>query len=60
MDFHPATDKALADGAQALHLSELALFLQDITISRSAYEQRQALSLQATRNSYTHRLDLAD
>jgi 3-deoxy-7-phosphoheptulonate synthase len=47
VDFHPAPEKALVDGPQALRLSELALFLQDVAIARNAYEQRRALALEA-------------
>jgi 3-deoxy-7-phosphoheptulonate synthase len=41
-DFHPAPEKALVDGPQALLLSELKLFLDDIAIAREAYEKRCA------------------
>ena len=49
VDFHPAPAKALVDGPQALLLSELPPFLEDVRIARSAYEQRcaNAQSLQA-------------
>jgi len=40
VDFHPAPTKALVDGPQALLISELPLFLEDVKIARSAYEQR--------------------
>ncbi|MDT8403694.1 3-deoxy-7-phosphoheptulonate synthase [Sulfuriflexus sp.] len=39
-DFHPAPEKALVDGPQALLMSELKLFLDDIAIAREAYEKR--------------------
>jgi 3-deoxy-7-phosphoheptulonate synthase len=42
VDFHPAPAKALVDGPQALLLSELPQFLEDVRIARSAYEQRCA------------------
>lgn len=42
-DFHPAPEKALVDGPQALHLDELPLFLEDIRIAREAYEKRVKL-----------------
>lgn len=44
VDFHPAPEKALVDGAQALLLSELPYFLEDIAIVREAYEKRRHLS----------------
>lgn len=42
VDFHPAPDKALCDGPQALLLSELEPFLEDVRLVRSCYEQRVA------------------
>jgi 3-deoxy-7-phosphoheptulonate synthase len=42
VDFHPAPEKALVDGPQALLLEELAYFLDDVAIARAAYEQRLA------------------
>ncbi len=42
IDFHPHPAKALVDGPQALTLSELAYFLEDVQIARTAYEQRLA------------------
>jgi 3-deoxy-7-phosphoheptulonate synthase len=44
VDFHPAPEKALVDGAQALLLSELPYYLEDIAITREAYEKRRKLS----------------
>ena len=44
VDFHPEPTKALVDGPQALLLKELAHFLQDVNICRSAYEQRIMLA----------------
>ena len=41
-DFHPDPAKALVDGPQALLLSELPWFLEDIRIAREAYKQRCA------------------
>ena len=41
-DFHPAPEKALVDGPQALLLSELPHFVNDIRIAREAYEKRMA------------------
>ena len=43
VDFHPAPEKALVDGPQALHMDELPLFIQDVRIARQAYEQRLTL-----------------
>jgi 3-deoxy-7-phosphoheptulonate synthase len=40
VDFHPEPTKALVDGAQALLLSELSYFLEDVQIAREAYEKR--------------------
>jgi 3-deoxy-7-phosphoheptulonate synthase len=40
VDFHPEPTKALVDGAQALLLSELSYFLEDVQIARDAYEKR--------------------
>jgi 3-deoxy-7-phosphoheptulonate synthase len=42
VDFHPAPDKALCDGPQALLLDELAPFLEDVRIVREAYAKRCA------------------
>ncbi len=44
VDFHPNHKKALVDGPQALHLDELAYFLEDVTIAREAYLRRRALA----------------
>ncbi len=48
VDFHPAPAKALVDGPQALLMEELPLFLEDIRITRDAYEKRVALFAQPT------------
>jgi len=40
IDFHPAPEKALVDGPQALHINELPWFLADVAIARQAYERR--------------------
>lgn len=42
VDFHPHPQKALVDGPQALLLSELQYFLDDIAIARDAYMRRAA------------------
>ena len=44
VDFHPAPTKALVDGPQALLLSELGWFLDDVALARECYEKRQALA----------------
>ena len=44
VDFHPAPERALIDGPQALLLEELPQFLEDIRITREAYERRQAVA----------------
>lgn len=44
VDFHPEPARALVDGPQALLLSELSQFLEDIQIAHKAYENRQALA----------------
>ncbi len=43
VDFHPEPMKALVDGPQALLLSELPQFLEDVQIVREAYEKRRKL-----------------
>jgi 3-deoxy-7-phosphoheptulonate synthase len=43
VDFHPEPANALVDGPQALLLSELSQFLEDVQIARKAYESREAL-----------------
>lgn len=47
VDFHPDPARALVDGAQALTLAELPLFLEDVRIAREAYLQRCALQQRA-------------
>ncbi|MGH8717555.1 MAG: hypothetical protein ACREV0_01215, partial [Burkholderiales bacterium] len=44
VDFHPAPASAFVDGPQALMLSELAHFLEDVAIAREAYLKRVALA----------------
>jgi 3-deoxy-7-phosphoheptulonate synthase len=44
VDFHPQPAKALVDGPQALLLSELPLFLEDVQIARETYLKRVALA----------------
>jgi 3-deoxy-7-phosphoheptulonate synthase len=43
-DFHPDPAKALVDGPQALLLSELRHFLDDIALARETYERRTQLA----------------
>jgi 3-deoxy-7-phosphoheptulonate synthase len=44
VDFHPAPNRALVDGPQALLVEELPHFLEDVQIAREAYEKRVALT----------------
>lgn len=44
IDFHPDPAKALVDGPQALLLSELSHFLDDIALARETYVKRAALA----------------
>jgi 3-deoxy-7-phosphoheptulonate synthase len=44
VDFHPAPHKALVDGPQALYLDELPIFLEDVRVTREAYEKRCQLA----------------
>ena len=44
VDFHPDPPKALVDGPQALLMSELDHFLEDIQIARDAFVKRQSLA----------------
>ena len=44
VDFHPKPSSALVDGPQALLLSELSPFVEDVRIAREAYERRVALA----------------
>ena len=41
IDFHPEPAKALVDGPQAMLLSELGWFLEDVALARECYEKRQ-------------------
>jgi 3-deoxy-7-phosphoheptulonate synthase len=40
VDFHPHPENALVDGPQALLLSELGPFLDDVALARATYEER--------------------
>src|SRR6266550_3838056 len=44
VDFHPAPNRALVNGPQALLLEELPHFLEDVQIARDAYEKRVRLA----------------
>ncbi|MBU6483326.1 MAG: 3-deoxy-7-phosphoheptulonate synthase [Betaproteobacteria bacterium] len=44
VDFHPDPARALVDGPQALLLSELSHFLDDVALARDAYEKRADLA----------------
>ena len=44
VDFHPEPASALVDGPQALLLSELPQFLEDVQIAHQAYLSREALA----------------
>jgi len=44
VDFHPEPSQALVDGPQALKLSELPWFLEDVQLAREAFETRLALA----------------
>lgn len=41
VDFHPAPERALVDGAQALTLAELPWYLDDIALARECFEARR-------------------
>ena len=44
VDFHPEPSKALVDGPQALLMSELDWFIEDINLAWDCYQQRQKLA----------------
>jgi len=44
VDFHPDPAKALVDGPQALLMSELPHFLDDVALARETYERRSSLA----------------
>ncbi len=44
LDIHPAPNKALVDGPQALRLEELPWFLEDVRLARETYERRRDLA----------------
>jgi 3-deoxy-7-phosphoheptulonate synthase len=47
VDFHPEPKKALVDGPQALLMSELPWFLDDVALVRETYGKRAALAARA-------------
>ena len=49
VDFHPAPEKALVDGPQALQLSELQWFLDDVALARETYVRRTELAKRQAR-----------
>lgn len=44
VDFHPNPPRAIVDSKQAIPMHDLGWFLEDIAISRQAYEARKALA----------------
>jgi 3-deoxy-7-phosphoheptulonate synthase len=44
VDFHPAPEKALCDGPQALLVQDLRRFIADVAIVRDAYEKRRTIA----------------
>ena len=44
VDFHPQPEKALVDGPQALQMSELSWFLDDMALARESYLKRVELA----------------
>jgi 3-deoxy-7-phosphoheptulonate synthase len=48
VDFHPEPTKALVDGPQALLISELGWFLDDVALARTCYEKRRQLAQRYT------------
>lgn len=44
VDFHPFVHKAVVDSKQAIPISELSWYLEDIAIAREAYEKRKKLA----------------
>lgn len=50
-DFHPEPAQALVDGPQAMTLSELPHFLEDVAIARQAYERRLSVMNRYAANS---------
>jgi 3-deoxy-7-phosphoheptulonate synthase len=47
VDFHPEPAKALVDGPQALLMSELPHFLDDVALARETYVKRADLARRA-------------
>ena len=51
VDFHPDPPKALVDGPQALLLTELPHFIQDVALAREAYLKRAELARSASQSA---------
>lgn len=51
VDFHPKPAQALVDGPQALRMSELEWFLEDVSIARDAYLRRKKAADRALQNN---------
>jgi 3-deoxy-7-phosphoheptulonate synthase len=51
VDFHPDPRKALVDGPQALRMSELPQFLEDVRIVRETFERRLGIFAAAERTT---------
>jgi 3-deoxy-7-phosphoheptulonate synthase len=51
VDVHPAPERALCDGPQALTLEELGPFLEDVRIVRDAYDRRRRAAQARTAKS---------
>jgi 3-deoxy-7-phosphoheptulonate synthase len=49
VDFHPAPERALCDGPQALLMSELPGFLADVRVVRACYDERVRLAKARTK-----------
>lgn len=45
VDFHPQPKQAIVDAGQAISVNELPWFVEDIKITRAAYEKRRTLAL---------------
>jgi 3-deoxy-7-phosphoheptulonate synthase len=52
VDMHPEPRKSLVDAAQAISLTELPYFLEDVGIAREAYQQRLALAQKIKQSGY--------
>jgi 3-deoxy-7-phosphoheptulonate synthase len=59
VDFHPSPEHALVDGPQALLLTELPQFLEDVQIAHDAYKKRVALAQRYSSEKSSHEQDAA-